>query len=275
VILPGGGPQDGGGPATEEPVPKELNWDMWSGQAPLRPFSTSRLKGSSKWWDYGGGIVTNWGHHHMDIAHWGMGSEEVGPTSVEAEGYSPNFGKPGYPDQFLPFAAHLNYPNDVEMWFLSAYNAPSAAEKGAFGSEIERIYGKVPDQIKNYKTEDQDHGVLFIGTKGMIFVGRGRAAGEGIGELEQMPIPENGHMRWRSCLYAHMFNFVTCVRTRQKPISQAAEQHRTVIPCHLTNIALRLGRKLQWDPVREQFVGDDEANAMLSRSQRQPYSIQG
>jgi hypothetical protein len=72
-----------------------------------------------------------------------------------------------------------------------------------------------------------------------------------------------------------MFNFVTCVRTRQKPISDAAEQHRTVIPCHLTNIAMRLGRKLRWDPTREEFVGDNEANAMLSRPQREPYRIDG
>ena len=274
VILPGrgfGGPRN---PAVEAPVPEGLDWDMWSGQAPLHPFSPDRVINSGRWSDYGGGLVTAWGPHHMDIAHWAMGGEEVGPMCVEAEGYSPYFGKPNYPDEFVPFAARLEYPNGVEMWFFSSYAAISSAEYVPFAAEIKRIYGRIPDRIKTFQTQDPDEGVLFLGTKGWMFVGRARADGEGIGELRDMPLPPTRHLCWRACLYAHMFNFVTCVNTRHKPLSDAAEQHRTMIPCHLTNIAMRLGRKLRWDPLREEFIDDDEANALLSRPQREPYRLE-
>lgn len=269
VILPGGRIQPGGYCA-EEPVPPELNWDAWSGPAPLHPFCAARLR-AANWSDYGGGLVTDWGAHHMDIAHWAMGGEPVAPLSVQAWGFCPNLGKPGYPDQFHPFAARLEYPGGVEMWFMSTV---PAAPEDALRDAIAHVYAKVPENIRNDQTPDPEKGVLFVGTTGSIFVGRQVVSGDGIGELDSMPLPATQHLRWRACLYAHTRDFVECIATRRKPISAVAEQHRSQLPCHLTNIALRLGRKLNWDGNREEFVGDREANAMLRRpKEREPYQL--
>ena len=272
VILPGGSFEHGGA-CVPEPVPENLDWEMWSGPAPLEPFCKARLRAGS-WSEYGGGLVTDWGAHHMDIAHWAMGGGEVGPVSIEGWGYCPNLGKPNYPDQFRPFAARLEYPGGIEMWFMSAIPELKDSDAASHRGVIDRVYGKVPDHIRNYKTADRDWGVLFIGSSGSMFVGRGLAVGDGIGELVNMPMPPDNHSRWRACLYEHTADFVDCVRTRRTPRSNVAEQHRTQLPCHLTNIALRLGRKLQWDSKREEFTGDSEANAMLKRPQeRAPYGV--
>jgi predicted dehydrogenase len=256
--------------AVAEPVPAEVNWDLWCGQAPLRPFSPARLNSFRSWSEYGGGLITDWGAHHLDIAHWGMGGAEVGPRTVEAAGFAPHFGKADHPDQFVPFAARLEYPQGIELTFFSSYiAAKSSAKSDAQKAELERIYRLVPEPFR----EENRSGVLFVGSKGKIFVGRDEVVGPGIGELDQMPLAENGGVRWRACMYAHMQNFVDCVRTRQTPISGVVEQHRTQIPAHLTNIALRLGRKLTWDAAREEFPGDAEANRLLRREQRAPYQI--
>jgi predicted dehydrogenase len=256
--------------AVAEPVPAEVNWDLWCGQAPLRPFSPARLNSFRSWSEYGGGLITDWGAHHLDIAHWGMGGAEVGPRTVEAAGFAPHFGKADHPDQFVPFAARLEYPQGIELTFFSSYiAAKSSAKSDAQKAELERIYRLVPEPFR----EENRSGVLFVGSKGKIFVGRDEVVGPGIGELDQMPLAENGGVRWRACMYAHMQNFVDCVRTRQTPISGVFEQHRTQIPAHLTNIALRLGRKLTWDAAREEFPGDAEANRLLRREQRAPYQI--
>ena len=273
VYLPGSKLEHGGA-CSKTPVPGELNWDMWSGQAPLNPYCEARFNRPNNWWDYGGGPVTNWGEHHMDIAQWGMGKREIYPLSVEAEGYGPNIGKDGYPDQFRPFAALLEYPDDIELWFLSI--PPDPAENPRYEKVIERVYKKVPDAIRNYNVSDKEGGVLFIGDKGKIFVGRAGTSAEGISELDRIPLPDdNGYKRWISCLYHHTHNFMDCIKARRQPASSVAEHHPTQLACHLVNIALRAGRKLRWDAGREEFIGDSEANNFLSRQQRDPYSIQG
>jgi predicted dehydrogenase len=272
VIVPGGGFRVSNTTCVEEPIPERLNWDMWLGQAPARPFCRARLNFRG-WWDYSGGVITDWGAHYMDIAHWGMGGEEVGPISVEAQGYNPNLGKPEYSDQFSPFSARLEYPDGVEMWFLNTYAEPRGPDKDALQPVVDRLYGQVPEQLK--KIQVPDGGVLFTGTQGSIFVGRRLVTAEGIGELQDIPLPDASHVRWRADMFSHMRNFIDCVRTRQRPISYVADHHRGLIPCHMTNIALRMGRKLRWDPKREEFVGDREATALLRRTQRKPYEIAG
>ncbi|MGM0531612.1 MAG: Gfo/Idh/MocA family protein [Bacteroidota bacterium] len=277
VILPGGDISPGES-CKESPVPPELNWEMWLGQAPLHPYCEARFRRPMSWWEYGGGMVTDWGAHHMDIAHWGMGGEDIGPLSIEAEGYNPNLGKAGYPDEFLPFAARLEYPGEVEMWFLSS--PPDPVKNAAYKDDIKRIFGNVPDNILNYPLSEGDSGVLFIGEKNKVFVGRAGAVGEGISEInnigrfDRIPLAEDPWVRGYSYLYAHTNDFLTSVRTRQQPISDPIGQHRSQLPCHLVNIALRLGRKLRWDPKKEEFIGDNEANSHLKRSQRAPYNIE-
>ena len=105
-----------------------------------------------------------------------------------------------------------------------------------------------------------------------MFVNRGGVYGKPVDELTANPLPADA---WRvPPSNDHMANFFDCVKTRQEPVSPVRIEHRTVTACHLTNISLRLGRKLSWDPQTEQIVGDDEANAWLKREQRAPFEVE-
>jgi hypothetical protein len=112
---------------------------------------------------------------------------------------------------------------------------------------------------------------MFIGGKGRVFVNRGGAYGQPVEELADDPLPDDARRVRPSD--NHMGNFFECVKGRQTPVSPAWIQHRTITACYLTNISLRLGRPLWWDPHAEQIVGDDEANAWQTRAQRAPYLV--
>ncbi len=125
----------------------------------------------------------------------------------------------------------------------------------------------MPEEIKAYSRD----GIMFIGKKGRVFVNRGGIYGKPADELKENPLPEDA---WRvRPSNDHMGNFFQCVKTREEPVSPVRIQHRTITCCHLTNLSLRLDRKLNWDPKTEQIVGDDDANGWLKREQRAPYTI--
>jgi hypothetical protein len=169
----------------------------------------------------------------------------------------------------------MMYPNGVELLYFAALGD-------------RRIYGKVekheltppekvawlfgddtPDEIKAFNR----NGTMFIGEKGRIFVNRGGVYGKAVDELKANPLPADA---WRVAPSDnHMANFFECVKSRKEPVSPVRVQHRTVTACHLTNISLRLGRRLSWDPVKEHIVGDAEARRYESRAQREPYQIKG
>ena len=265
-----------GGPFAKKPVPPQLDWDLYQGQAPVHDYCPQRTHANFRWWyEYAGGIITDWGNHHVDIAHWGMDCDLTGPTSVEARGLFPNPQGPQYyntPDRFF---SRMRYPNDVEVLYFASIN-----ERATFGEvgphedtppeKIEWLFGKdVPDEIKSYNR----NGILFVGDKGKVFVNRGGVHGKPVDELKENPLPADA---WR--VYPgtdHMANFFDCVKTRKKPCAPVQVEHRTITACHLTNISIRLQRKLAWDPVKQQVVGDDEANAWQKRQQRAPYVISG
>lgn len=233
VTLP---PAQEGGPFATKPVPENLNWDFWLGQAPYVDYIPERCHYQFRWWfEYSGGTMTDWGAHHMDIAHWGMDMENSGPLTIEGHAKLPQI-ENGYnvPNNFT---VDMTYPGDIELHINIG-----------------------------------DNGVLFEGDKSRVYVNRGRITGRPVEELKDNPLPED-----RIKLHAsddHMGDFVKSVRTREQPVSDVVSQHRSVSACHLANISMRLGRKLSWDPEKELFVDDSEANAMLSRPQRAPYQIE-
>jgi predicted dehydrogenase len=225
-----------GGPFAPQPVPANLNWDFWLGQAPYVEYCPERCHYNFRWWyEYSGGIMTDWGAHHMDIAHWGMGMENSGPLSIESSAVLPNIPN-GYntPNHFT---IDMIYPGDVHL-----------------------------------HVNIGDNGVLFEGDKSRVYVNRGRITGKPVEELKENPLPEDRIKLHESD--DHMGDFVNSVRTRKPPVSDVESQHRSVSACHLANISMRLGRKITWDPEREQIVGDSEAAAMLTRPQRAPYTIE-
>ncbi|MCL2710430.1 MAG: Gfo/Idh/MocA family oxidoreductase [Planctomycetaceae bacterium] len=274
-----------GGPYPPEEVPPQINWDLYQGQAPLAPFSRHRINGVWRWWyDYAGGIVTDWGNHHVDIAQWGINQENSGPVSVESRALFPNEGRAdcyNTPDRFF---SRMVYADGLEVLYSAAMG--DRATYGAVDAHVETtpeqldwMFGKdCPDEVRN----NNRNGIMFVGEHGRVFVNRGGVYGKPFEELAENPLPENA---WRAPhrapldtrtddTQALMENFFECIRSRKEPVASAAIEHRSITLCHLTNISLRLGgRKLTWDPVAEEIVGDAEAKAMQGRKQREPYTI--
>jgi len=263
------------GPFPTEPVPPELNWDFYQGQAPVHDYCRQRVHANFRWWyEYAGGIITDWGNHHMDIGHWGADCELTGPTSIEARGLFPNGGDPNSfntPDRFF---SRMIYPNGVEFLYFSAIN-----ERRLYGGvakthdpmtpeKVKFLFGDdCPEEIKTFNR----NGIMFIGERGRIFVNRGGVYGAAAEKLAENPLPADA---WRvRPSNNHMGNFFACVKSRQEPVSPVRIQHRTITACHLTNISLRLGRKLTWDPEKQQILGDEEADGWQKRTQRAPYVI--
>lgn len=228
-----------GGPYEPMPVPPELNWEMWLGQAPLVDYTKNRCHYEFRWWyEYSGGKMTDWGAHHVDIATWAIGADTSGPISVEGQ------------------AKHPNVPN--------GYNTATEF----------LVTCKYQDGTDLVIRHDTENGITFEGDKGTFFVSRGSLSGKPVEELKDHPLPEGAIEK----LYGgkptgHMANFFQCVKSRKQPISDVFTHHRSITTCHLANIAIRLGRKLNWDPVAEQIVGDSEAQSWQSRDQRKGYEI--
>lgn len=248
------------------PVPSGLNWDVWLGPAPqvayralpeLRqgygggvPLYSNCHYSFRNWHEYSGGKLTDWGAHHVDIACWALGATATGPSKVTpVEFHLPVEYKDGFPvvgDRYnaaTQFSIRVAMPQDVEMII----------------------------------TSEGDNGILFEGTEGRLFVNRGKISGKPVEELKERPLPDGAI----EAVYGgkvsanHTANFIEGMRSRKQPISDVWSHNRMLEICHLSNIAMRLGREVQWDPVKRQIVGDDQANAFLSRKSRQGYEIQG
>ncbi|MBN2474518.1 MAG: Gfo/Idh/MocA family oxidoreductase [Pirellulales bacterium] len=254
----GGGPR--GGPWEPSQPPAELDWDFWLGQTPKVPYTSQRCHGNFRWWlEYSGGKMTDWGAHHIDIAQWGLGYTDSGPVEVEGEATFPDV----YPADFDPvkfFAGGQQLRN--------GYN--TACEF--------RITCTYENGNKMIVRDGPDNGIWFEGEEGKIFVNRGRLTGAPIEALT------SADKEWLDQevvkLYLgmqpgdHMRHFFDCLKQRKFTISDPFTHHRTMTSCHLCNLAILLKRKLKWDPVREDFVGDQEASALRSRPQRAPYAIE-
>jgi predicted dehydrogenase len=237
------------GPFQTRPVPGGLHWDLWQGQTAGVDYMPERCHGTFRWWwDYAGGPVTDWGAHHNDIARWGIGQE--GPLDVEAKVVTGPI--PGGYTTPSEFEATLTWANGIrqivktttdDTWTGGVIN-----EKG------------------------QRNGVKFIGTEGWIWVNRGTLDASK-DEIYQTPLPENA-MRLEVS-NNHMQNFFDCMRSRKDPIATVEVGHYSTVVGHLIIIALRAGKKYQWDSAKEVFVGEgaDEANQHLAREMRKPYDF--
>ena len=232
--LPGG---PTGGPFPAVPVDPDLNWDMWLGPAPETEYVKERTHGSFRYWlDYSGGMLTDWGAHHNDIAQWGLGMDRSGPISVEGFAKGPYIGHNCY-DTFPEY--DLNFTYD--------------------GGTILRV------------TNQGENGVHFEGENGWIFVSRGKIEASDQKLIDE-PLPANAIKLYES--NHHAGNFIDGIRSRKQPICDAEIGHRSVSISHLSNICLRLGgNKLEWDPAKEQFKNSPVANTMIARPSRKPWRV--
>lgn len=223
------------GRTSPEPVPSGFNYDVWLGPAPERPYIPACSHVNWRWmFDYSGGQLTDWGGHHPDIAQWGMDTEDTGPIAVR--------------NATVQYADHPVFDTAVEYSFECIYESGvrlivSTAERG---------------------------GVRFEGDKGWVWVNRGAIEADPASLLDVEIGPDEIQL-YRS--NHHVRNFIDCVYTRQDPIAPIETAHRSITIAHLGNIAMRLGRDLTWNPKREKFRRDDEANQFLHRPYRGPWSL--
>ncbi len=242
------------GPFAEQPVPDGLDWDFWQGQTQPVAYMPERCHQKFRyWWDYSGGTMTDWGAHHNDIALWGLGKDRGGPVSVEgAASVEP---VPGGYTAASQYSVKYVYDDGVE------HLCNSTSANGWAGS----VLGE-PGPSEKY------HGVQFEGPEGWIYVSREGKLEASDPALIDAPLSADADRLYVSD--DHMGNFFDCVKSRKAPIADVEIGHRSASLCHLGVIAIRLGRKLTWNPQAETFVDDAEATGMLAREMRKPYAYE-
>ena len=224
-----------------EPIPDGLDWDMWCGQTPWRPYHPElyapRVRGQEAGWisfrPYSGGEMTGWGAHGLDIIQWALGMDESDPAEV--------WPVPG--TERTDDKVHKGPTCEVMMRYANGV--------------VVHLDGKGPNG-----------GGLFVGDEGEILIDRGKCVTKPE-TIAQEPLGDADVHLYKSA--NHMQNWMDCIRSREKPVADVEIGHRSSTVCHLGNIARWLGRKLHWDPVKEHFIGDPEANGLLERPKRAPW----
>jgi predicted dehydrogenase len=241
----------GGGFKKSDP-PANLNWDMWLGQAPKVDYIKERCHYQFRWWyEYSGGKFTDWGAHHVDIATWAINADKdgEGPTTIDGT------------DAKHPVPFKDGYPT-VDNAYNSAHDY---AVKCVYPSGVEMIV-----------TSRGDNGILFEGSKGRLFVNRGKITGTPIDEQwdKDMFTPDDLVRLYKGKPFeGHKQNFFRCIKEGGQPVSDVFTHVQAMGTCHLAAIAARLNRVIKWDPKTEKIVGDEQAAAFVARKPREGFEI--
>ena len=258
VGLPG---DPGGDEEPEMPIPKNLNYDAWLGSTPNVYYTEKRVHPQNDYsrpgWlrmeQFGAGMITGWGAHHVDCAHWGMDTEYTGPIEISGRADFPKSG----------------------LWNVH----------GLFQTE-----GVYANGVKMIISNEIPNGIKFEGTEGWIFVTRGdyrASASDPIptGKNKVLPLTASNNKIITSVIGENEINlykstdqhgnWLESIVSRKQPISPVEIGHRSCSTCLLHHVAMKLKRKIYWDPMNERFLNDDEANAMLNRPHRFPYEVKG
>ena len=275
---------------TSEPLPlaappSSLNWNRWLGPAPWKPYRSapinngdgygghhphSRAHAHFRWWyDYAGGQITDWGAHHIDIAMWALNKSDgtIGPYTIDPIEFEyPVEMKDGYPttdDRFETvtlFKVRVTFTEGVEL-----------------------------ELVNDGKELGFANGIMFQGDQGRYFVNRGKLTGKPVEDMVDNPLEASSYEalypglstgEWEGEDHgvrnvAHVAHFFDCLKNGRAPISDVETHHRHLTVCHAANIAIRLGRKLTFDPAIEEFVDDAQANTFLARERRKGFEIEG
>ncbi len=231
------------------PVPQGLDYDLWCGPSPLRPYTADRCisYGAYHIYDYALGFIAGWGAHPLDIAQWGMGADNTNPVFYEGAGSLPQY---GLCDTVENWDIHCYYANGVHMRFMDWRAAKPV--------------------VMSYRKNWSDHGTTFFGSEGWVSVGRGEVE-TSKESLKKVEFGANVTRLYQS--NDHHKNFIDCVKSREQPISSLEGAIRSDTISHLSNIVVRLRRPIQWDPEREVIVGDEEASRMLDRPMRKKWAV--
>ncbi len=220
-----------------EPVPEGLDYDLWLGPAPDKPYTPARCHFNFRWiLDYSAGYITDWGAHYYDIGQWGNGTDDTGPVRISG---AAQFPREGLFDASVKHLIEYEYANGVRLIALSS-------------------------------TDGKKYGIKFIGSEGWIHVESSKVTSS-IPDVDKIELKPNAIRLYKSD--DHIGDFINAVKTRKDPAATIEIGPRTATICHLGAIATTLKRELHWDPVKEEFKGDDEANALRSRPMRGNWSI--
>jgi len=231
-----------------QPVPDGLDWDMWCGPTEVAPYNidlcTPRARpGWISFRPYSGGEMTGWGAHGLDQVQWALGMDESGPIEVWTEG-----------EKFNP----------------PTYAKPESQARGDKICSNPKVFFRYAGDIVMELGKGPMGGATFIGEKGKISIDRSKVTSDPP-EIAKEPIkPDEIHL-YKSD--NHIGNWLDCIRSRKTTVADVEIGHRSATVCHLGNIARSVGRKLKWDPAKEVFVGDEEANKHLDRARRKPYEL--
>lgn len=220
-----------------EAVPAGLDWDMWLGPAPWRPYTSLGCHYNFRFIsECAYGQVTNWGAHYLDIGQWALDMDNSGPVEVEGHGEFPSS---GLFTNATKVDFTVRYANGIPMHCRTRFDGGGT--------------------------------VRFVGERGWLDIARNKMSGssndllremQASGKKIQLPLSNNHHE-----------NFFECVRSRKKPIADVELGHRTATVCNLGQIGMVLGRKLRWDPAKEEFIGDEMANRLRGRAMRSPWAL--
>jgi len=222
-------------PLPIEPTPREMNWDFWCNQTELIPFSSELHPGLGRWARYRQycGWLVTGWVHAFDQVQRALGTDDTGPVEI-------------WPEESGKSGPHV--PVSMRYACVTLLKLDLPEDKGP------RMGG------------------IFIGEKGKIEINRNRLASNPPELIRNAPPPAD-KSEYASVSHEHIRNWVRCMRTREKTVAPATVGHRSTTICHLINICRELGRKLRWDPVKEEFIGDEEANKLRSRPRREGYEL--
>jgi predicted dehydrogenase len=237
-------------PVPDSDPPPNVDYDMWLGPAPKRPFNKNRFHFNFRWYyDYSGGLMTDWGAHMIDVANWGMGAGP--PSAAVSVG-----GKFGFPDD-----AEETPDTQQALWEYDGYSLIW---------EHATAIGQGPYM--------RDHGVAFHGNNGVLVLDRRgwevlpeTETKEGKRSYRMAGEPHRGG--GQDFHLEHVKNFLACLDSRAKPRSDVEVGHNSMIACHLANIAFRLRRRVNWDVAKEKVIGDADAQALVMKEYRAPWKL--
>ena len=244
-------------PAQE--TPQGLEWDMWLGQAPQRPYNEVICRNAADpnaypfnpgWRDYreySGGYVTDWGAHHFDITQWALGMDHAGPSEI-----------------LPPSGEHDEYGAQL------IYRGSKVGDEILVTHKNVVWEGEVKGRNGQVRQVKESNGIQFIGTEGKIFVNRSMIVSEPDTILKES-IHEDEAFYFKSP--GHHEDWMNCIKTRNRPIADVEVGARSVTVCHLVNLAYWHRRKLKWDPQAWEFPGDAEANGWRDRARRDKYQL--
>jgi predicted dehydrogenase len=219
--------------------PEALDYDTWLGPARAEVYIEARVHMNWRWnYNIGGGQLLDWIGHHCDIAHWGLDSDNSGPSEIEGKGEFPA------PDALwntsTKYRINLKYPNDVAMTIAGGHS-------------------------------DIRSGTKWIGTEGWVWVDRGGYDASNVEWFMKMPDDKYQVKLYKS--ENHQANFIECVKSRKPTITPVETAHHSALPGHLGLISMLVGRKIKWDVAKEEIIGDAEATKLMSRPYRAPLKL--